>query len=286
MKRKEAENNYHLIAQSEKNFITNMLSEEYRNRFGGIERLYGPDGLEALSKFHVMIIGLGGVGSWAAESLARTGVGKMSLVDLDDLCITNTNRQIHAHEGNYGKLKSQALKERILYINPEAEVNTIETFYSEKNSDFILSHEPDFIVDAIDMSMSKSFLIAECRDREIPIICSGGAGGKKDPSQVKVDDFSKVHGDRLLHSVRTQLRKRYGFPRATNKKRPPFHIKTVFSPEEMTAPPVCETSQENRDITPRNLNCATGYGAVAHVTSIFGFFCASEAIKECIKKEH
>ena len=166
------------------------MTEDYLNRFGGIARLYGIASLERFSKAHVMVIGLGGVGSWTIEALARSGVGQFTLVDLDDLCLTNTNRQIHATTDTIGRSKATVLAKRILQINPEARCSVEQTFYSEKNSEVLLSTTPDAVVDAIDSVRAKCHLLATCHEKNIPIITSGGAGGRIDAYQF--DDLSRT----------------------------------------------------------------------------------------------
>lgn len=260
-----------------------MLSENYINRFGGIGRLYGKESLTRFSQSHAMIVGLGGVGSWTVESLARSGIGMLSLVDLDELCVTNTNRQLPAHTGNYGKMKADALAERIQQINPECRVTVHHSFYSEKTAHSLLSTKPDIVVDSIDAVKAKCHLLAECKTLEIPIFSCGGAGGKLDATKVQVDDLSRTHGDKLIGSVRRILRSEYGFPTGEGKKARKFKIPTVFSSETMTAPQPCSLNDSIIDDsaeTPRNLNCATGYGAVTHVTATFGLILTQLVLEE------
>ncbi len=258
-----------------------MLSDDYLNRFGGIGRLYGESNLECFQQAHVIIVGLGGVGSWTAESLARSGVGRITLIDLDDICLTNTNRQLPAHEGNYGAMKAEALAERIKQINPDCLVTATLAYYSERNAEELLSEGADIVIDAIDSVKAKCHLLATCHQKGIPICSCGGAGGKMDATQVQIADLSQSHGDRLISSVRQKLRKEYGFPTGERKKPKKFKIPTVFSPEEMTSPQACATEEsELTTEAPRNLNCATGYGAVTHVTATFGLFLSQIALDQ------
>ena len=246
------------------------MTEDYLNRFGGIARLYGMAELEKFSNSHVMVIGLGGVGSWTVEALARSGVGKFTLVDLDDLCITNTNRQIHATNKTIGKAKAKALADRVHLINPEARCVIEQCFYSEKNSVELLSRNPDAIVDAIDSVPQKCHLLASCRDLAIPVIASGGAGGRIDASQILIDDLAKTHGDSLLLSVRRRLRTNYRFPQR-HKKSYKFKIPAVFSPEQPKFP-TCDgkTSIARPADMDGGIKCDSGYGAVTHITATFG----------------
>ncbi len=240
------------------------------NRFGGIARLYGLSALENFAQSHVMVIGLGGVGSWIVESLARSGISQFTLVDLDDLCITNTNRQVHATKDTVGKSKAAALAERISLINPEAKCMIEQSFYSERNSAELLSRGPDAVVDAIDSSQQKSHLLAACKEKGIPVIASGGAGGRLDASQIRLDDLSRTHGDALLLSVRKGLRTYHRFPKAQKKARK-FGIPAVFSPEQPKFP-TCEgsTSTARPDSMKGGIKCDSGYGAATHVTATFG----------------
>lgn len=246
------------------------MTEDFLNRFGGIARLYGMASLEKFAQSHVMVIGLGGVGSWTVEALARSGVGHFTLVDLDDLCLTNTNRQIHATTGTIGKSKATVLAERVALINPDARCRIEQSFYTESNSAELLGLNPDVVVDAIDSVRPKCHLLATCREKEIPVIASGGAGGRFDASQIRIDDLSKTFGDALLLSVRKRLRSEYRFPKAEKKARK-FKIPAVFSPE---APkfPTCDgktTTNRPEEMT-GGIKCDSGYGAATHLTATFG----------------
>ncbi len=246
------------------------MTEDYLNRFGGIGRLYGVAALEKFSKSHVMVIGLGGVGSWTVEALARSGVGKLALVDLDDLCITNVNRQIHAVSGTVGQPKASALAERVRLINPEAEVRVHQSFYTEQTSEKLLGNEPHAVVDAIDSLQPKCHLLASCRDLKIPVISSGGAGGRTDATKVQLDDLSRTHGDALFNSVRRKLREAYHFPRKDQKSNK-FRIPAVFSPEQPKFP-TCDggTSIHRPESLRGGIKCDAGYGAATHLTATFG----------------
>ena len=251
-----------------------MLTQNYIDRFGGVGRLYGIEALTQFSKSHVMIIGLGGVGSWTVECLARSGVGQLTLVDLDDICVTNTNRQLPATTGNYGKMKAEALRSRVVEINPECLVKANLAFYSERNSEELLSSKPTLVIDAIDSVKAKCHLLATCCDLNLKTISCGGAGGRMDTTKIKVSDLAFCEGDKLASSVRRILRKDYGFPSGEGKKKRKFKIPTVYSNEEMIQPKQCETAPKSR-----NLNCATGYGAVSHITATFGNVMAQLALQ-------
>ena len=261
---------------------SNALSESTINRFGGIARLYGTRALEAFTQSHVAIIGIGGVGSWASEALARSGIGKITMVDLDEICVTNINRQLHSMDGEIGKQKTDAMAERIKLINPECEVTCEQTFYNEKTSDRLLDQGFDYVIDAIDLMMQKAFLIAECKRRGIPVVSCGGAGGKTDPSTIKVADIANVANDALIHKVRTRLRTKFGFPKAVNYKAPKFHVEAIYFDEAAVFPEAqeCDTDES----TSMRLNCASGFGSVTHMTATQGLFAASRVLKHLANK--
>jgi len=235
-----------------------MLSSSIIDRFGGIARLYGEKALTTFTKSHVAVVGVGGVGSWAAESLARSGIGKLTLIDLDDLCITNTNRQIHALGKNYGKQKTTVMAERILEINPECEVICIDRFYSEKNASELIHPEIDFVIDAIDQVKAKAHLINHCAKNDLPTIACGAAGGLTDPIQITSTDLTKVYNDPLLKQVRNLLRSDYGFPKGGPKKPKKFNIPALFSPESPVFP-TCDgdVSEKREDATQKRESVVT-----------------------------
>ena len=259
-------------------------TEDYNQRFGGIARLYGVQGLKNLMNSHVLIVGLGGVGSWAAESLARSGVGSITLVDLDDICITNTNRQLPAMSGQYGKLKVNVLKERILSINPQCMVYCIEDFFTERTADDILDNNYDFVIDAIDSLNNKALLIAKCRDKNFPLIVTGGCAGKINPSLIRSDDLGLANNDSLLFRLRKKLRRDYGFKdngKYTSVKKQKFNITSIYSPEEPIFPTAdggtCNVPDEESNL---KLDCQTGMGSVSHITAVFGFMAAGHVIND------
>ena len=195
-------------------------------RFDRMGRLVGDNTMKGLFQTHVMIIGIGGVGSWAAESLARSGVGQITVVDFDEVCITNANRQLHAIQGMVGKKKAEVMAERLRKINPQAKVNVVAEFYNAESSESILGLKPDFIVDAIDNLTAKTHLLSTCRERGIKIITSAGSGAKMDPTRIQIVDLAKTHTDPMAHQVRKILRQKYAFPEGE------FGIACVFSDEE------------------------------------------------------
>lgn len=255
------------------------------DRFGGIGRLYGRRGLESLSQARMAVIGIGGVGSWVAESLARSGVGCLILMDLDDLCITNTNRQIHALADTVGRSKNQVMAERIKAINPACEVLCIDRFFSVKSAGELLAAKPDVIVDAIDSMGPKAYLIQMCYKQKLPLVTCGGAGGRIDPTRIEVADLSKTKGDPMLSSLRKKLRKEYGLPLGENARK--LHIPCVFS-QESPVYPTCEgeTSASKDPQFSGRMGCDAGFGSVTHITGSFGFFAAAEAIKLYLSKNN
>ena len=181
------------------------MSDDFDLRFGGIARLYGTAALARFRKARVAVIGIGGVGSWTVEALARSGIGHLTLVDLDEICVTNVNRQLHAMDGQIGKQKTEAMAERVRAIHPTCEIEILPTFFGEKNFAEILDRGFDAVVDAIDTVRQKTLLLAECVRRGIPVVTCGAAGGRRDPSRIGVDDLSKSANDALLEFLADKL---------------------------------------------------------------------------------
>ena len=248
---------------------------EFERRFGGVKRLYGDTGLSKLQAAHIVVVGIGGVGSWAAEALARNAVGIITLVDLDNIAESNVNRQIHALDGNFGKAKITAMRERIFSINPDCVVREIEDFVTVENASKILDFHFDCLVDCIDDASAKAVLAVLCKAVKSPIVMSGSAGGRLDPTRITVADLSVVTNDKLLAKVRNLLRRDYQFPKASNtKKSAKFGVSCVYSDEPVIKPDLaCEANVTS--IT--GLNCA-GYGSSVCVTAPIGFAAAQLAI--------
>ena len=182
------------------------------DRFGGIDRLYGSGAVARLSRMQVAVVGLGGVGSWVAEALARSGVGRLVLIDADDLCVSNTNRQLPALQGQYGRGKAEAMAERCLAINPLAKVEPVASFLTPGNLDELLDRGHDLVVDACDSLRTKVEAIAWCRRRKLPVITVGSAGGRIDPTLVRIRDLSRTEHDAMLALVRKKLRGGFQLP--------------------------------------------------------------------------
>lgn len=228
-----------------------------------------------------MVVGVGGVGSWAAESLARSGIGKLILVDPDDLCVTNTNRQVHAIDGTYGKSKTGVLAQRLRLINPEIQIEEIQSFYSAKNDQELLSSNPDAVLDAIDSLRAKCHLLTSCHARKIPVISSGAAGGRRNPTLIRVADLAHTSKDSLLAAVRRQMRNECGFPKAPERgPTPDFGLEAVYS-EETPVYPTCDggVSHERPEELPGGLKCDAGYGSATHVTATFGLVAAGRILE-------
>ena len=250
---------------------------DYEARFGGIARLYGKDGLERLTQSHVCVVGLGGVGCWVIEALARTGIGKMTLIDMDEVCLSNVTRQLHALDDTIGRSKAGLLAERVAKIFPECKVIIEECFFTESTMNRLLEPAFDYVIDAIDTTKYKCLLITEARKRGLNIITCGGAGGRTDPSRIKIADLAYTLNDPLLLQVRKRLRQHHGFP---SHKRQKFKIDCVFSDELPVFPTENGSVSCERDKgADYRLNCDYGFGSATFVTGTFGFFMAAEVIR-------
>jgi tRNA A37 threonylcarbamoyladenosine dehydratase len=267
-------------------------------RFAGVARLYGENGLQTFEKAHVLVAGLGGVGSWAVEALARSGIGELTLMDFDHIAVSNVNRQLHAIEDNFGKSKSEAMAERVRQINPLIKLNIIDEFLTPDNLDAHLhknAENPYFaVLDATDDVKMKIVLAAYCEGRDelgrarlseqkeqertkqnnkksltIPLIICGGAGGKLDPSRIKAADLAKTTQDPVLSKIRYSLRKEYGFSNDLKKK---LGVTAIYSDEP------------RQGVASGGLSCA-GYGSAVTVTATFGFVAAAEVLKLLQKQQ-
>jgi tRNA A37 threonylcarbamoyladenosine dehydratase len=261
------------------------MTGDYEQRFGGIGRLYGKGALERLRVAHVCVVGVGGVGSWAVEALARSGIGRLTLIDLDDVCITNVNRQLPALDGQIGKPKVSALAERVRLINPACEVEPVTEFLTKGTVDDLLVPPFDFVVDAIDKLGNKCLLIDACVRRGLRVITVGGAGGKRDATAVRVRDLAHTEQDELLRQVRRKLRRDYGFTVGAHTSAPTtqatFGIPAVFSPEKPVYPWAdgsCAADPESGSSLA--LDCASGFGTATFITGTFGFAAAGEVVRQ------
>jgi tRNA A37 threonylcarbamoyladenosine dehydratase len=233
---------------------------DLQRRFGGLERLYGVGGAAAIRAAHVAVIGIGGVGSWAAEALARSGVGTLTLVDLDHVAESNINRQVHALESTLGQAKVLAMRDRIAQIHPGCTVHAVEEFVEPQNWPALLPAGVDAVIDACDQVQAKTAMAAWARERKAAFIASGAAGGKRLAHKVDIDDLASTTHDPLLAQVRYRLRKFHGAPKEGKK----IGIACVFSREAVAPPdPSCAIEGDG------SLNCH-GYGSVVSVTATFG----------------
>ncbi|MCC5841464.1 MAG: tRNA threonylcarbamoyladenosine dehydratase [Opitutales bacterium] len=256
----------------------------YPRSFEGIGRMVGHEAFERLRAAHIMITGIGGVGSWIAEALARSGIGTLTLVDLDDICESNINRQVHALQSTVGKTKVRVMAERIHQISPLTNVYAEETYLTTANAAVLLDRNPDFFVDAIDAGRLKALSLAMCRERSIPALTVGGAGGRLDPASVEMADLGRAYNDPLLARVRRVLRQEYDFPRREKAR---FGIPCVFSSELPRQPQdensACEVDASHSATRSIRLDCATGFGAATFVTGTFAFHAAAHVIRHLAK---
>ena len=261
-------------------------TQDFTQRFGGIQRLYGETATTIIQGMHVCVIGLGGVGSWAVEALARSGIGKLTLIDYDTVSKGNINRQLPAMDSTVNEKKSAVLQQRIHGINPHCECTIIDDFLTTENIRDYLSPERgyDYVIDAIDSIKFKSAMIYHCRRNKIPIITTGGAGGLTDPLAIQVKDLSRTYNDPLAAKVRAQLRNEYNFPR--NAKRS-FRIECVFSSQQPVYPKADgSVSHAKPGIHGISLDCSLGYGSSTTVTASFGNVAASRVINKTLEKHH
>lgn len=243
-----------------------LMNVDFERRFGGIARLYGEAGLAAFSAAHVCVVGVGGVGSWAVEALARSGIGRLTLIDMDHVAESNTNRQLPALEGNYGKTKVQVLAERVAAINPSCQVSCVEDFITADNLQTLIHADMDWVMDCIDSFRIKAALIAYCQRNKYRCITLGGAGGQRDATQIQISDLARTEYDPLLSSTRKLLRADYGFTRNLKRR---FHVPAVFSTERPRQPESPAVCAPETTAAVSGLNCA-GFGAAMHVTASFG----------------
>lgn len=256
---------------------------DFERRFGGLARLYGAAALARFRSAHVCVIGVGGVGSWIVEALARSAIGQLTLIDLDNVSESNINRQIQAVTDTIGQAKIVALQQRIAQINPACQVHLVEDFIDADNLDRMIGGRGfDYVVDAIDSVKAKAALIAYCRDHGIALLTSGGAGGQVDPTKITIRDLAKTEQEPLLKMVRKRLRNQYGFPRGEKNK---FHVDAVFSMEPLRLPvdEACaiDGGQGGEDDAAQaglsGINCA-GFGSSMAVTATFGMVAAAHLL--------
>jgi tRNA A37 threonylcarbamoyladenosine dehydratase len=249
-------------------------SPDFDRRFGGLARLYGEAGARRIAQAHAVIIGLGGVGSWAAEALARSGVGRLTLIDLDHVAPSNINRQIQALESTLGMSKVLALQERFAQINPRCEIACIEDFVDADNAAQHIPADAHLVLDCCDQVRAKAAIAALCLQRRQPVFMAGAAGGKRHADALQCADLSEITHDPLLANVRYQLRRQHGAPRTGH-----LGVPCAFSREVITRPdsPTCDPLQAQGKQSDNSLNCA-GFGSSVMVTASMGMILAARAL--------
>lgn len=249
-------------------------SPDRSRRFRGIARLYGEPALRAFQRASVCVVGIGGVGSWAVEALARSGVGTLVLIDLDHVSESNVNRQIHALESNFGKAKVDAMRERILEINPSCRVQCMEDFVTPDNVETLIDAlQLDFVMDCTDQVLAKAAILNHCKRNRCPIVAVGGTGGQRDPTGIRVDDLSRSIHDPLLAKTRKRLRKHYGFRRTGT-----MGVKCVYSSEQARYPrPDGSVSPVRESPVDASLHCG-GLGSATHLTASFAFTAVAQVL--------
>jgi tRNA A37 threonylcarbamoyladenosine dehydratase len=241
--------------------------------FEGIENLYSKQGLKNISNCHFLVVGIGGVGSWICESLARSGALKITIVDMDSICVSNINRQIHSLTTTVGESKTSSMASRLKLINPQIEVIEIFDFFTSSTAAEILDIKYDYVFDAIDSLKSKCVLINECKKRDQRVITIGAAGGKRNSSLITVKDLNRTDNDKLLSSMRKELKRDFGFWKFHDH---PYRIAAVFSPELAKFSEFDDSKLSDKSIS----NCQTAYGSASFVTGTFAFIAVSYVLNE------
>lgn len=255
--------------------------DRWSTRFAGITRLYG-DRAKALIDKHLVVIGIGGVGSWAAEALARSGVGEITLIDLDDVCISNSNRQTHAMHSTVGLMKVEVMAQRLRDINPDCLVHAVQDFITPGNTATLLSQGIDGVLDCIDSANVKAHLLNHCKRHKIQVVTTAGAGGRTDPTQIRVSDLNKTTQDRLSAKVRSTLRRKYGFSRTKTKR---YGLPCVHSTEQPSFyMPDGSVSREPGEVRQGGLDCDGGLGASSMVAGSFGLVAAGLLVRRVLDK--
>ncbi|MBD9369158.1 tRNA threonylcarbamoyladenosine dehydratase [Xanthomonas sp. XNM01] len=260
------------------------MQDSLLERFAGIDRLYGRGAVAWLSQRRVAVVGLGGVGSWVVEALARSAVGRIDMIDADDLCVSNTNRQLPAIAGQYGRNKAEAMAERARAINPGIDARPVASFLTGSNLEDLLGEGYDLVVDAFDSFRAKVETIAWCRRRKQPIISVGSAGGRTDPTLVRVRDLSRTEHDAMLALVRKKLRGEFNFPKSAQRY---FGVPAIYSLENVKYPQadgsVCGLRPQLGGDAALKLDCGMGLGAATHVTGAFAFVASGKALEMLLR---
>lgn len=263
---------------------TASLDASWLERFSGIDRLYGVGAVARFATCRVAVVGMGGVGSWAVEALARSGIGHLTLIDADDICVSNTNRQLPAHEGQFGRAKVEAMAARCRAINPQMTVEAIPDFLTAGNLESLLDRGFDLVLDACDSFRSKVELIAWCRRRKLPLIVVGSAGGRTDTTLVRVRDLSRTEHDAMLALIRRKLRSEFNFPKNADRY---FGITAIYSLQNVRYPQadgsVCGLRPQVGGDAALKLDCGAGLGAATHITGAFAFAAVGKALELLLK---
>lgn len=260
-------------------------------RFGGLDRLYGAGSAARLRDGHVVVAGIGGVGSWCAEALARCGVGRITLIDLDHVAESNINRQIHALDSTLGQSKVVAMGQRIRDINPECTVHCVDDFVSPENAAAVVPQDADMVLDCTDQAAAKIALILVARQRKQALLVCGGAGGKTSPLALRSGDLSQAVNDALLAKLRNTLRRQHGYARAADaagkvrKRVPRMAVRALWFDQQAILPAAWTSTEETQAAAPQGLSCA-GYGSAVMVTASMGMAAADEAVHWLLHGRH
>lgn len=261
-----------------------MIDDKYAARFSSLGRVYGQQTFELLQHLHIAVVGVGGVGSWTIEALARTGVGHITIIDPDDVTDTNINRQIHALSDTIDLSKVDVMRERVLAINPSCQCTAVDDMLVESNLERHLLNDFDYVIDAIDSIRFKAAMISFCQRRKIRIISTGGAGGRTDPLKIGVADLSRTWNDALAAKVRQRLRTNYGFSKNPKRR---FGVECVFSSEQPVFPAADgSVTHAKPGVKGATLDCDQGYGSVGFVTGVFGLVAASRAVNKALERRN
>lgn len=267
--------------------MTEEQGMDAERRFGGIDRLYGPGARQRLAQAHVMVAGIGGVGTWAVEALARSAVGAITLIDLDHIAESNINRQLPALDSTLGLGKAQAMAQRIVDINPACRVQVVDDFVSEDNVEALIGQKPDVFLDCTDQASAKIALILEARRCGVALLTCGGAGGKTDPLTLRAGDLSQARHDALLGRLRQILRKQHGFARGSDaqgralKRVPRMGVDCLWFEQETRLP---EAWAAQEDGALQGLACA-GYGSGVTITASMGMLAADYALGRILQQQ-
>jgi tRNA A37 threonylcarbamoyladenosine dehydratase len=264
--------------------MTDACQVDAQRRFGGLERLYGPESLARLGRAHVAVAGIGGVGSWCAEALARSGVGALTLIDLDHVAESNVNRQLHALTETLGAAKVQAMARRVHGINPACRVNLVDDFVTPENVRDLLPADLTMLVDCTDQIAAKAAMVVEAAARGLAVVVCGGAGGKTDSLSLRAGDLSRAANDALLAKLRNTLRRRHGYPKASDeagrprRRVPRMGVRALWFDQVARMPSAwLEGEAGAADAAPQGLSCA-GYGSLVTVTATMGMAAAGQVV--------